>query len=85
MADAPNFKTIGEKYESLTAGKRQRPHMIWLQNTAMDKPDSGNFTLVEVPEAQFNKPKSPWKAQGYTRYSHVKPAPAPVEAKVSKQ
>ena len=81
MADAPNFKTIGEKDESLTAGKHQRSGMIWMQNPGMDIPDSGNFTLVEIPEAHLKA----FQAQGYTKYSHVKPAPAPVEAKVSKQ
>lgn len=79
MADPKTYASIGEKYEALTAGKRQRPGMIWLQNPTKDT--QGNFTLVEVSEKQFNAPNSPYKKRGFAKYVHAKVAPAPVEAK----
>lgn len=85
MEGTPTYKSIGEKYEALTKDKRQRSGMIWVQNPDMDVPGSGNFTLIEVVEAHFNAPKSAYKSQGYTKYVHSKPAPAPVEAKTVKQ
>lgn len=84
MADAPTYKSIGEKFKAITEGKRQRPGMIWVANPAMDVDGSGNFTLIEVVESHFNAPKSAYKEQGYVKYVHVNQAPAPVEAKAVK-
>ena len=84
MEEPKTYKTIGEKFEDITKGQRQRPGMVWLQNPDMDTPGSGSHTLVEVPAKQFEKLNSPYRKQGYTQYKHVKAAPAPVEAKQTK-
>lgn len=83
MADAPHFKSIGEKFEAITAGKRPNSTLIWVTNQAMNNLPAhhGNPVLVQVTAKQFARPNNPYLKQGYSKYVHVKPAPAPVEAK----
>ena len=83
MPDAPKYKSLAEKFEAITRGKRQRPEMVWLTNQTMNELDANweNPVLVEVPAKQFAKPGNPFLKQGYSRYVHAKPAPAPTEAK----
>ena len=86
MADQVKYKSIAEKFEALTAGKRQNNTMIWLTNEAMNNlpANQGNPVLIEVEAKQFARQKNnPYVKQGYTKYVHEKPAPAPVEAKAA--
>jgi len=74
--------TYAEKYEQVTAGQRRPlPGRIWLKNDAMTALNPDNPVLINVEEKQFTVKNSPYVKQGYTRYVHEKPVPAPVEAK----
>lgn len=81
MANETKYATIAEKFEAITKGKRSLPGMVWLTNDGMNANLDGNFVLVEVQAAQFDKEGSEFKAQGYTKYVHAKPVPEPTEAK----
>jgi len=85
MAEPKHYATIGEKFEDITKNKRQNNTMVWLTNPAMNAlpAHNGNPVLIEISAKQYAHPKSPYMKQGYVKYVHAKPAPAPVEAKVA--
>lgn len=75
----PTFNTVQEKYDHLSKVAKLQRGQIWLANAAMDTP--GNPVLILVPEAQFLRPGSPFKKQGYTKFTPSVKAAPPVEAK----
>ncbi len=85
MAEPVKYKSIAEKFEAITAGKRPNNTMVWLTNPTMNSlpAHQGNPVLIEVQAKQFARPNNPYLKQGYTKYIHEKPAPAPVEAKAA--
>jgi len=85
MSDPVKYKTIAEKFEAITAEKRQSNNMVWLTNPTMNElpAHQGNPVLIEVSVKQLSKPNNPYLKQGYVKYVHAKPAPAPVEAKAT--
>lgn len=85
MAEPVKYKSIAEKFEAITAGKRPNNTMVWLTNPTMNSlpAHQDNPVLIEVQAKQFARPNNPYLKQGYTKYIHEKPAPAPVEAKAA--
>ena len=85
MAEPKIYASIAEKFEDITKGKRPNNTMVWVTNHAMNAlpRNQGNPVLIEVQAKQFARPNNPYLKQGYTRYIHEKPAPAPVEAKAA--
>jgi len=83
MEHPTQYASIAEKFEAITKGKRPNNTMAWVTNHEMNAlpAHQGNPVLLEVPAKQFAKPNNPFLKQGYTRYVHTKPAPAPTEAK----
>lgn len=83
MAEPKTYASIAEKFEDITKGKRQNTTMVWVTNPAMNAlpRNHGNPVLIEISAKQFARPNNPYLKQGYTKYIHEKPAPAPVEAK----
>lgn len=83
MENPTQYASIAEKFEAITKGKRPNNIMVWITNHGMNALPAHqvNPVLTEVPAKQFAKPGNPFLKQGYTRYVHAKPAPAPTEAK----
>jgi len=87
MANDKMYNNAQEKYDELTAAQsgRQQRGLSWYVNPEMDSP--GNPVLIQIPDAQFNRAESPWKEQGYSKFTpHVKVVPdgKKVEAENSK-
>jgi hypothetical protein len=76
--------TLEEKHALLVKKSRPFQGSIWLTNAQMNLQDQENPVLVNVPASQFEKESSPWKKQGYTKYTPQRPAPDPTEAKTVK-
>lgn len=86
VVEIKTFKTIHEKYRFLSENTRPQRGVSFYMNPAMDEslPD-GNFTLVQIPDEQYNRANSPFKEQGYMKYIPQAETKAPVEAKKVKE
>ena len=87
MADLPTYKSIHEKFEAVSKTARTQRGVSWYANPTMDKHlQDGNFVLVQIPDAQFNRRESDdvpsaWESQGYVKYVPQAKVDPPVEAK----
>jgi len=85
VKEVKTYKDVHEKYEDLVKATRPQRDVSWYMNPDMDT--EGAPVLIQIPDAQFKPEDSPWREQGYIKYTpkvKVEPTGKKVDAKAPK-